>query len=618
MSGTTLSSVKINAGLDIRNSRGTVHSKLNQVLWLPGRDTNDDDTNGSYHGSLYPASDASGFSWVRVVLEFALPSGVSIDWSSDVIDLTFEEPSGKLQWKEPSFDTPNQVEVYFMPSYANKKFPWGFAGDITWTLAIGGQTACVQTTRLELYSLHATLPAFYHGVIEVGFLRAMVLKARPESSDQTWTDYVANAVFSKFGFQYDIEHGSMKYANGYNGGPFDLRRWVRGINKSNLVNCYDQAAIVQIALGLGPPDVKATWMYMVPYGFINNTYLVGYPNNPCNNPFGKTAGNLEVGTNDEKRTYFSNHAFVSVTDSNGNSTIVDACAGPSVGTITLEQYVANAIQPEGQNPPVQTTCYSLHPDPEVENDPSPGPGTASDASEHYGVSALDACDIRTQANDKKQTDNSKAIMAIAHAANPDKTVYAVSVSALQASILSAYQNLPSWDVDVYLNPEGLEVTWDVPNTDLSKPRETEITLYVCSNYDRAAKTFENELIGNSAPWASTIDKPTGPADVYGTTPDQLMVTTKAGGSGSDFIAHWVRGNVAVSVSGMANSVDDFWTRNSLTQLDTAIAAGGELAALSSGQAPNISFSGNEQPISCNDVFTLVFTVSCGPIHSLHL
>jgi len=149
------------------------------------------------------------------------------------------------------------------------------------------------------------------------------------------------------------------------------------------------------------------------------------------------------------------------------------------------------------------------------------------------------------------------------------------------------------------------VTWDVPNSNPSYLRETEITLFIC-NYGRAAKTFENELIGNSAPWSSSIDKPTGPADIYGTTLDRLMVTSNASQAGNDFVVLWVRGNVVVKVSGMANSVADFWTRNSLAPLDAAIAAGGALTVPQ--VVPALTFSGNEQAVACKDVFTLVFTL----------
>jgi len=163
-----------------------------------------------------------------------MPDGVSLEPSTSA--LTIEEPTGTMQWKQTGWVAPNPVSFEFLPSYANPSFPWGFAGDVTWTVTINSQAVCVQTMRLELYTLPCELLAFYHGVVDVHFLRAMVLNARPVSPTQTWTDYVAWAAYSNFGFQYDITHGSMKYANRYSGGPYDLRRWVRGINKSNLVN----------------------------------------------------------------------------------------------------------------------------------------------------------------------------------------------------------------------------------------------------------------------------------------------------------------------------------------------------------------------------------------------
>ena len=59
MSGTvTLTSIKADVNVDIRNSLRVVHSKVGQALWQPGKDaeTNDDDPNGSYQGSFFPAS----------------------------------------------------------------------------------------------------------------------------------------------------------------------------------------------------------------------------------------------------------------------------------------------------------------------------------------------------------------------------------------------------------------------------------------------------------------------------------------------------------------------------------------------------------------------------------
>lgn len=113
------------------------------------------------------------------------------------------------------------------------------------------------TTRLEFYTLTDELPPFYHEVVDVIFLRVMALNAWPTPNEPTWTAYVTNALFSRFRFQYDIDTGRMKYAGYKVGGPFDLRRWIRGVNKNNRINSYDQAAIAHIALGLGSSNDKA-------------------------------------------------------------------------------------------------------------------------------------------------------------------------------------------------------------------------------------------------------------------------------------------------------------------------------------------------------------------------
>ncbi|KAK4158920.1 hypothetical protein QBC43DRAFT_191029, partial [Cladorrhinum sp. PSN259] len=230
--------------------------------------------------------------------------------------------------------------VCIQPNYATGNFPWGFAGQVMVTIWPDGTTGtgCTQQgVVLEIYTLSSSLPAFYHGVVPVKFLRTLVLPAKPVSSSQPWREWAINALFTNFGFQYNIVDGSMKYAGGYDGGPFDLGRWVRGVNKSNLINCYDQAAIVQIALGLGP-DTDVEWMYMVPYGFIKPANLVGYPGKPCNSPFGQTVSNLNVLDTNTGRTFFRNHAFIKV-----NNYIADACAGPHLGTETLRDYITNAI-----------------------------------------------------------------------------------------------------------------------------------------------------------------------------------------------------------------------------------------------------------------------------------
>lgn len=77
---------------------------------------------------------------------------------------------------------------------------------------------------------------------------------------------------------------------------------------------------------------------MIPFGYITSTTLIGWPG-PCNTPFFISAGTAQsVGENDPARTGFGNHAFILF-----NGQIMDACAGPHVGTENKDAYVAAAI-----------------------------------------------------------------------------------------------------------------------------------------------------------------------------------------------------------------------------------------------------------------------------------
>jgi len=308
-----------------------------------------------------------------------------------------------------------------------------------------------------------------------------------------------------------------------------------------LVNCYDQAGIVIIALGLGP-NVKAEWMFMNPFGFIFPTNLVGYPNTKCNNPFGKTEGHLLVANNAVDRWPFKNHAFVRV-----DGKIADACAGPVKATDadTLENYIANGIQglaEKGYEDPTGKTTYAYYHAAEYHQ----RPGTVEDAGPHLGVSALDECDILDSKHDRKKSDNSRAAMAIAAATNLDATTYAVPVDALHDIIQDAAL-VKKINVDVSVNTEGLEATWDVPTPGQN---DTEISIYFCRDNGRATAMFEKNLHLNSMPYASELEKPADP-NVYGTAREQVMLASRANSASG--LVLWVRGNLMITIKGAATA-----------------------------------------------------------------
>ena len=119
---------------------------------------------------------------------------------------------------------------------------------------------------------------------------------------------------------------------------------------------------------------RPSWLRMVPFGFINTTYLIGITQ-PCNNPFFNSVSPplpplLPV--NDSRRTAFGNHVF------NGSLTtynvyadhIYDACGGP----------VANGLAPQAYvNQTVDSATSLNHP---------PLPGTVAYIQQFGGVTGI--------------------------------------------------------------------------------------------------------------------------------------------------------------------------------------------------------------------------------------
>ncbi|KAK0652503.1 hypothetical protein B0T16DRAFT_454865 [Cercophora newfieldiana] len=120
--------------------------------------------------------------------------------------------------------------------------------------------------------------------------------------------------------------------------------------------------------------------------------------------------------------------------------------------------------------------------------------------------------------------------------------------------------------------------------------------------------FENEIIRSNA-LSDIFMKPKNDDNslpTYGNTTSQLMVTTKSGGPGRDFMALWVRGNVVVSASGMARSVEYFWSYSNLMVIDAKINFFQD--PLQGHEEPPVVLSDYNKSIRCNEEFTLEFKV----------
>ena len=152
---------------------------------------------------------------------------------------------------------------------------------------------------------------------------------------------ITQHLFDGHGVSYDTVSGKCSYVSI----PYplrftiDLTEYMRK-TRGSVVNCYDQAVAVAIlGRGLG---VSANINYMEPFGYINIIDLVGV--GYCNNPFYDDADIVQhfrivdMDSVFPNRSFFGNHAFVTF-----NGMVFDACAGPTKGNRTIDQYISDTI-----------------------------------------------------------------------------------------------------------------------------------------------------------------------------------------------------------------------------------------------------------------------------------
>jgi hypothetical protein len=150
--------------------------------------------------------------------------------------------------------------------------------------------------------------------------------------------------------RYDIYGGSSWYTNSdFNNLTLYLNRFLAAKGDPDaLVNCYDEAAVVQYYLqGTAPVVARIEYLFMKPFGYLATTNLLG--RGECNNPFYAEDEKLKViDPTDPARTAFGNHAFCRIV---ADQRILDSCAGPHIGTEDLAQYIALATDGVTPEPP---------------------------------------------------------------------------------------------------------------------------------------------------------------------------------------------------------------------------------------------------------------------------
>ncbi|KAH6871841.1 hypothetical protein BKA70DRAFT_1413473 [Coprinopsis sp. MPI-PUGE-AT-0042] len=438
--------------------------------------------------------------------------------------------------------------VIFKAPWARKDFPWGFAGDVTWNLHqlhSASDPIELGVIRLEIYGITSALPSFFKGSIDVNFLRTFVLPAR-SSSAINWPRHVAKAAFWDFGFRYkSYGGGAPSYASGYTSETFHLSRWTRDVGKNAEVNCYDQAGLVQIALALAGPRVgKSQIMYLSPFGYINPTELVG--RGRTNNPFPAVADCWMLGQNSTNRSRFKNHTFVRLGGDEG--TIIDACAGPHLGTESLEEYIQASISSVATGPhdenPNSTTLYTE----------DFQPATPSNLSQyHRGVTAIDACPIQDPEKVAEkvahETPYSKRSMGVAIPAGgiQETPLVDFKLSELNAALTKA--SGCTLKLDLRVNEFGAAVTWDIPYflRDGTSKDDIDVQVIALRTSQEAIKYFEWDLHSYHNTDPDHWTKLGHPA-----FDDCLSLASKSA-KGKHGVIVWVQGNIFFRIEGYPDS-----------------------------------------------------------------
>ncbi|KAG6871061.1 hypothetical protein C0995_008713 [Termitomyces sp. Mi166 len=299
--------------------------------------------------------------------------------------------------------------------------PFSFNADVDWRMELNLTKEPVTrdgtgVTRLELYWIAITLHPAFRAFIPITFLRGVVPPTAEVTAPATNSEYYQNMtkrVFNDYHKRFDTVSGathlvmrvrgtdhrfcswltgaSMSLLN-YNGGSFNERLYLLEDPTGEgpvgsllpLVNCMDQAAMLELSCSLRGGSSLVSWLYQAPFGYINTTYLVGVTESGdlvgVNNPFfGTDISHAEVrDINDLSRSPFKVYVYVghsSKFNRESDDGIYDGCSGPHLGTETIKKYITNAID-------TQTKLYGERPW------ECRAPGTVANVTQGNGVVSI--------------------------------------------------------------------------------------------------------------------------------------------------------------------------------------------------------------------------------------
>ncbi|KAL8791963.1 MAG: hypothetical protein Q9195_005452 [Heterodermia aff. obscurata] len=410
-----LTSIRVpNPVVSVRNTKNVVNVGSNLLVWKSDNlEEYEDNSDAEVVGSYYPvAVDVASTSlascamdvYVNVVDQMLGVPFILYGGNDAAENMVSSDPSQALIFYTAGTQ---KIRVTVSPPWASNDTPWAVVGNISWRLKVDPtqQLIGINSTRLEFYAITKSLPSFYKNEARVTLLRRFVAPLR--STAVSWVDHCCQQTFTNFSFVYDSINGQASYSGSYAGGSFKLESYLSDIWTRTALNCYDQAGIMQICLGLSPTTNSAGYVFMGKFGFIVTTKLVG--RGLCNNPFYLNSSyndSIICDNNASDRSAFANHAFISLKPSDKDK-IADTCCGYYNGSLNLQDYITASIQTEND-----TTLYRSK---------SMTPGTASNADfDVSGVTNLNGTTVTTSTNMMSSTKAKATAPASATAAVPSQ------------------------------------------------------------------------------------------------------------------------------------------------------------------------------------------------------
>lgn len=544
----------------VRNTKDVVHFSNNLVVWKSDNlNEYEDNTDATVIGSFYPvAIDVASSSLTSQAMD------VNIDIADQMLGVPFFLCGGNdvadnvasSDSSEPIiFYTSGvqRIRVTVSPPWASNDTPWAVVGNINWRLKIAptNQIIGINSTRLELYAIIRSLPLFYKNVVGVKLLRRFVVPLRDTSN--SWVNHCCQQTFADFLFLYDSYNGAAGYASSYAGGSFKLASYLNDIGTKAMLNCYDQAAIMQICLGLSPSTKGAGYVFMSKFGWIVTSALVG--RGQSNNPFYLNSNfnrSIICDNNASNRSDFGNHAFISL-QPHSQGMIVDSCSGPRVGDLDLQAYVNASIQTINDTTLYRSTFTT--------------PGTASDTDFNLsGVTDLNGTTVTTQVN---MTAISRTTMAGRSLPLPGAPPYLEGVQRMielatapapvvaerrsNAALAEFFDNdtIPNLgfaveDVSVIASHDGTDAEWVLGSSDSHDGIVVKVFI-AAGGTAEAIAAFANHLGTYSHALDSVFQAPANHRGVRG----QLNLESVGAGHGHEernLILLWVYGNIFVRLA----------------------------------------------------------------------